>query len=103
MVEKIREVGIEVLVLEDSIEPPKPDAIFLNNWISTHEDGSVFIYPLEAVNRRIERRAELIEQLYNSFIFSSFNDLSTTEKENLILEGTGSMVLDHNHRHVFGT
>jgi hypothetical protein len=101
LVEKIRAAGIEVLVLEDSIDPPKPDAVFLNNWISTHEDGSVFIYPMEAVNRRIERRAELIEQLYSSYIFSSFNDLSATEKENQILEGTGSMVLDHTNRHVF--
>lgn len=101
LVEKIRAVGIDVLVLEDNLDPPKPDAIFLNNWISTHEDGSVFIYPLEAVNRRIERRAELIEQLYNSYIFSGFSDLSATEKEGKFIEGTGSMVLDHNHRHVF--
>jgi len=101
LVEKIRAAGIEVLVLEDSIDPPKPDAVFLNNWISTHEDGSVFIYPMEAVNRRIERRAELIEQLYGSYIFSSFSDLSATEKKNQILEGTGSMVLDHVNRHVF--
>lgn len=101
LADKIRSNGIEVVVLEDSEEPPKPDAIFLNNWISTHEDGSVFIYPMEAVNRRIERRPELIEQLYKTYIFSSFNDLSTTEKENQILEGTGSMVLDHTNRHVF--
>jgi hypothetical protein len=101
LVEKIRATGIEVLVLEDSIDPPKPDAVFLNNWISTHEDGSVFIYPMEAVNRRIERRPELIEVLYGAYIFSSFSDLSATEKENQILEGTGSMVLDHVNRHVF--
>lgn len=101
LIEKIRSNGIEVIVLEDSEEPPKPDAVFLNNWISTHEDGSVFIYPMEAENRRIERRAELIEQLYSSYIFSSFNDISSSEKEGLFLEGTGSLVIDHENRHVF--
>lgn len=101
LADKIRNAGIVVDVWEDDIHPPRPDAVFINNWISTHEDGSVFIYPMEAVNRRIERRAELIEQLYDAYIFSSFKDLSTSEKDNLFLEGTGSMVIDHINRHVF--
>lgn len=103
LVVNIKSVGIDVLTLEDTEDPPKPDAVFLNNWISTHEDGSVFIYPMEAINRRIERRAELIEQIYNSFIFSSFNDLSSTEKEGKFLEGTGSLVIDHLNRTVYAT
>lgn len=103
LVANIKSVGIDVLTLEDTEDPPKPDAVFLNNWISTHEDGSVFIYPMEAINRRIERRAELIEQIYNSFVFSSFNDLSSTEKEGKFLEGTGSLVIDHLNRTVYAT
>lgn len=101
LIKKIHSQGIDVTVLEDSAEPPKPDAIFLNNWISTHEDGGVFIYPMEAENRRIERRPELIEQLYGSYIFSGFSDISSSEKKGQFLEGTGSLVIDHINRHVF--
>ncbi len=103
LVANIELAGIEVLILEDTNEPPKPDAVFLNNWISTHEDGSVFIYPMESINRRIERRAELIERIYNDFIFGSFNDISRTEKEGKFLEGTGSLVIDHLNRTVYAS
>jgi hypothetical protein len=61
MVETLRKNDIEVLVLEDTIAPIKPDAIFPNNWISFHPDGRSVLYPMEALNRRLERRMDVFE------------------------------------------
>lgn len=98
---KLRSHGIQVEVIEDSPSPPKPDAIFPNNWISFHADGNVFLYPMCTPNRRAERRPEILEQLAQKYNLTTITDLSPAEIENRILEGTGSMVFDHIHRKVY--
>jgi len=86
--------GVEVVTFDDTEEPNTPDAIFPNNWISTHEDGSIVLYPMEGANRRLERREEIVEYLSSEFGFHRVVDLTPFEKEGRYLEGTGSMVLD---------
>jgi hypothetical protein len=94
MVEGLRNFGIDVTVVEDTPEPHTPDAIFPNNWVSFHQDGSVCLYPMFAANRRLERREEVIESLKKKFKVERTLDFSGYEQNNLFLEGTGSMVLD---------
>jgi hypothetical protein len=93
-VERLRERNINVIVVEDTATPIKPDAIFPNNWMSYHEDGSVFLYPMYAPNRRIERRKDIIQGLKEQFVVGKVHDLSGSEALNIFLEGTGSMILD---------
>lgn len=90
----LRDNGVEVTVIDDTLEPATPDSIFPNNWVSFHEDGSVYLYPMFSENRRLERRKEILEFLEKSFEISAINDLSFYEDANIFLEGTGSMVLD---------
>ena len=90
--------GVNVIVVEALKEPASPDSIFPNNWFSTHEDGSIFLYPMEAQNRRIERRMDIIEVLRKNFLVSSIIDLSKSEEQGQFLEGTGSMVLDRKNK-----
>lgn len=90
----LRENGVDVTVIEDTLDPETPDSIFPNNWISFHEDGSVFLYPMHSPNRRLERRKDIIENLSQTFEVKHLTDLSFFEQQNLFLEGTGSMVLD---------
>ncbi len=100
LVSILRSSGITVIVIDDTHEPHTPDSIFPNNWISLHADGRVVIYPMEAQNRRTERRTDVIELLDNEFGFqvSEIVDLSGHENAGHFLEGTGSMVLDRtNH------
>lgn len=97
-VEKLRSVGVHVLVAEDSLVPPKPDAVFPNNWVSFHDDGTVVLYPMNTPNRRIERRPEIVELAKNDRLFSRLLDLSPEENNGKFLEGTGSMVLDRVER-----
>lgn len=96
--EKLRHHGIDVLVYEDSNEPIKPDAIFPNNWISMHEDGKIILYPMCAPNRRTERDAMLIDRLKNLFVVTEVIDLSFYENEERFLEGTGSIIFNHDHK-----
>jgi hypothetical protein len=99
LVSRLRAAGIEVVVAEDTPEPPKPDACFPNNWVSFHADGSVVLYPMMAPTRRAERRAEPIEQLRRAgFGVARTIDLSPLEARGEFLEGTGSLVLDRCHR-----
>lgn len=93
-VERLLSEGIEVHVWDDRPEPAKPDAIFPNNWLSTHGDGTLVLYPLEARVRRAERDPELVSWLSGRFKFRRLLDLSALEKEGQYLEGTGSLVLD---------
>jgi hypothetical protein len=88
--------GVTVCVAEDS-DPPKPDAVFPNNWVSFHADGTVVLYPMQAPSRRAERRAEIIAQVERDtgFLVRRTVDLTHHEKEGRFLEGTGSLVLDH--------
>lgn len=87
--------GVLVYVIEDSVLPEKPDAVFPNNWISFHENGELVLYPMEAPNRRCERRLELVLELQKKFHFDKIFDLTHFEERNLFLEGTGSVVFDH--------
>jgi hypothetical protein len=92
--------GVEVLIAPDSNEPTKPDAIFPNNWVSFHRDGTVALYPMLAPNRRWERRDEILEFVVRegAFRVSRTVDLTHREAEEKFLEGTGSVVLDRTHR-----
>ncbi|MEZ5459539.1 MAG: arginine deiminase-related protein [Steroidobacteraceae bacterium] len=89
--------GIGVVVCADTPEPRKPDAVFPNNWVSFHADGSVVLYPMLAPNRRLERRREVIESATQAsgFAIRRWVDLSGAEADGRFLEGTGSLVLDH--------
>ena len=98
MVELLYENGINVFVVEDTIEPHTPDSIFPNNWVSFHENTLVTLYPMQAENRRLERRADIIDSLSQKFQLHDIIDLTGYEKENKFLEGTGSMVLDRDQQ-----
>jgi hypothetical protein len=100
LAERLERAGVEVLVAPDSAEPPKPDAIFPNNWVSFHRDGTVALYPMLAPNRRWERRDEILQQVVREggFRVSRTVDLTHRESEDKYLEGTGSLVLDRIHR-----
>lgn len=89
---------IDVTVVQDTIEPYTPDSIFPNNWISFHEDGSIFLYPMFAINRRLERKENVLKAIKGKFVVDRITDLSSKENENIYLEGTGSMVLDRQNR-----
>jgi len=100
LVDSLRGAGIEVVVVDDTSVPHTPDSIFPNNWVSFHADGRVVLYPMEALNRRTERRAEIIDMLDTELGFqvSEVIDLSAHERSGHYLEGTGSMVLDRHNR-----
>ncbi len=100
LVAALREAGIEVIDIDDTPEPHTPDAIFPNNWISMHADGRVVLYPMEAENRRTERRMDIVELLDKEAgrVVSDVIDLSGHEADGHFLEGTGSMVLDRSNR-----
>ncbi len=87
--------GINVTIINDTETPQKPDALFPNNWISFHSSGKIILYPMLAENRRVERRMDIIDTLKNNFIVTELIDLSKNEKDNIFLEGTGSIVFDH--------
>lgn len=90
-----KEKGIDVLIVEDTDLPKKTDAIFPNNWFSTHQDGKLVLYPMFSPNRRLERRKDIIEILINKgFKISEIIDLTFFEQDNQFLEGTGSLILD---------
>jgi hypothetical protein len=96
----LQRAGVEVLIAADTPHPAKPDAIFPNNWVSFHFDGTVALYPMLAPNRRRERREEILEQVVREgrFRISRTVDLTHREAEGKFLEGTGSVVLDRAHR-----
>jgi hypothetical protein len=100
LVSALRDAGIEVIVIDDTREPHTPDAIFPNNWISMHADGRVVLYPMEAENRRTERRMDIVDYLGNEGgrQIAELVDLSSHENSGHYLEGTGSMVLDRVNR-----
>ena len=101
MVQTLRNHDLNVLVIEDSKEPAKPDAIFPNNWLSTSPNGIVSVFPMYAPNRRIEKRDEILEQLAQKFVIRDVQDWSEYEVEGRFLEGTGSMVIDHDHKMIY--
>ncbi len=95
MVQTLRDNAIEVLVFEDTKEPRKPDAIFPNNWLSLHEDGKLILYPMLAPNRRVERRPEFVKMLRDKYTIQDIIDYSDRERQQEIVEGTGSLIFDH--------
>ena len=98
-VAKLRKVGVNVIVVEDTLSPDTPDSIFPNNWISFHEDGTVGLYPMFAVNRRNERREEILDELESKgFVIDNIVDYTSAEAHGLFLEGTGSLLLDREHK-----
>jgi len=100
LVEALRSAGINVIVENDTPDPHTPDSIFPNNWVSFHGDGRVVLYPMEAPNRRTERRSDVIDKIANDYGFqvTEVLDLSGHEASGHYLEGTGSMVLDRSNR-----
>jgi hypothetical protein len=92
--------GVTVCVAPDSDEQRLPDAVFPNNWVSFHPDGTVVLYPMQAESRRAERRPELIAMVARETGFTVRRTLDYThhEKDGKFLEGTGSLVLDHRAR-----
>ena len=100
-VEILRDAGVEVFVAQDTPFPEKPDAVFPNNWISFHSNGELILYPMEARNRRCERRLELVVELQQKLNFLQVFDLSYFEEKSMFLEGTGSVVFDHENRKAY--
>ena len=94
----LRKNEIDVTVVQDSPEPYTPDSIFPNNWISFLENGTIFLYPMFAQNRRAERKESVLEEVNQKFFVNNRVDLTFYESQNLFLEGTGSMVLDRDHK-----
>jgi hypothetical protein len=90
--------GANIVVVTDSVEPHKPDAIFPNNWVTFHEDGTVVLYPMCTPNRRWERRRSIIDLIGNHFQILNEIDFSHYEEDGIYLEGTGSMVFDKVHQ-----
>ena len=102
-VEKLRSKGINVITMKDTLEPHTPDSIFPNNWISMHQDGTVVLYPMCAVNRRWERRNDILEILKRNFSVKEIIDFSAPENDGKFLEGTGSMIFDHDNKLAYGS
>jgi hypothetical protein len=100
LVRALSSEGISVCAVDDTAEPPKPDAVFPNNWVSFHEDGTVVLYPMQAETRRRERRREIVDTVVSELGFkvSRVLDLTHHEAEGRFLEGTGSLILDHVER-----
>ena len=102
-VEKLRAKDINVITIKDTFEPKTPDSIFPNNWVSFHKDGKVVLYPMFAENRRLERRNDILDQIKEQFEVTEVIDYSGAEKDNLFLEGTGSMIFDHDNKLAYGS
>lgn len=91
----LQDKGIEVIIVSDDEKHDTPDSIFPNNWLSTHENGTAVLYPMFAVNRRQERRPEILDTLEEKgFQINHVMDYTSAEEEDIFLEGTGSLLLD---------
>ncbi|KQS93568.1 arginine deiminase-related protein [Chryseobacterium sp. Leaf394] len=101
---KLESKGINVITIKDTIEPHTPDSIFPNNWVSFHKDGKVVLYPMFAANRRVERREDIIESIKNQgYTVTETDDWSLPEIHGHYLEGTGSMIFDHDKKIAYGS
>ena len=102
LVEKLRTVGVKVIVVDDIYEQNTPDSVFPNNWITFHQNGDIAIYPMFAENRRRERREDILDKVEaEGFDIENVYDYTDAEKENIFLEGTGAMVLDRVNRKAY--
>jgi len=103
-VSKLKEIGVQVIVIDDTNEFDTPDSIFPNNWISFHKNGDVALYPMFAENRRLERRDDIFEVLEDlDFVIENIIDYTAAEQEELFLEGTGSLLLDRQNKKAYCT
>ncbi len=100
-VSQLREQQVEVMVIDDTTEPQKPDAIFPNNWFCTLPGGTLAIFPMHAPNRRLERRNDVIAQLKEKLNIPEVQDWTASEGDNIFLESTGSMVIDHENKMIY--
>ena len=101
-VKKLQDVGVNVIVVQDTLEPNTPDSIFPNNWISFHQNGNIGLYPMFAENRRFERREDILDILEEKgFVINQIVDYTDAETESVFLEGTGSLLLDRVHRKAY--
>jgi hypothetical protein len=103
MVATLQSHNIDVLVIDDTREPPKPDAIFPNNWLSTSPEGVISVFPMYAPNRRSEKREDILQWLSGEYKVNDVQDWSEYEVEGRFLEGTGSMVIDHDNRMIYAS
>jgi len=94
----LRSHDIDVVVVEDTVEPHTPDSIFPNNWISFHKNSTIVLYPMFAANRRLERKETVIEAIKSRFQIDSTIDLTKNESHDVFLEGTGSIILDRDNK-----
>ncbi|MDD3738241.1 MAG: arginine deiminase-related protein [Lentimicrobiaceae bacterium] len=94
----LRENDVEVIVVQDTIEPWTPDSVFPNNWFSSHATGELVLYPMFAKNRRKERKPEIMNLLIEKLKHQKIVDLTEWEQKNEFLEGTGSMIFDRDNR-----
>ena len=101
MVGLLKSHDISVMVIDDTSEPIKPDAIFPNNWITTSPEGIIALFPMYAPNRRAEKREDIIHMLAEKYIVKDLQDWSEFETEGRFLEGTGSMVIDYNNNMIY--
>ncbi|PIA81883.1 amidinotransferase [Gaetbulibacter sp. 4G1] len=101
-VEKLKTIGVNVVVVNDTKEFDTPDSIFPNNWVSFHENGNVGLYPMFAKNRRLERREDVLIRLEEEgFTINQIVDYTSAEDEEVFLEGTGSVILDRVNRKAY--
>jgi hypothetical protein len=100
-VEQLRKSDVEVIIVDDTAEPKKPDAIFPNNWFCTLPGGKLAIFPMYAPNRRLERSEAIINQLKEKLQVNEVSDWSKREAQNIFLEGTGSMVMNHGSKKIY--
>lgn len=101
MVRLLANKNIDVTVMQDSKEPPKPDAVFPNNWFCTLPDGTLAVFPMFAANRRSEKRDDILHAVCDTFDVKDVEDWSEYEADNFFLEGTGSMIFDHENKMVY--
>lgn len=103
LAQRLSDSGVELLVLNDAPDPPRPDAVFPNNWLSTHADGTIVLYPMATAPRRLERRVDDVRSLLDRHGFEVRRtvDLSAHESDGRFLEGTGSLVLDRPRRRAY--
>ena len=105
MVSLLKSKGVTVIVYDHKGVDKLPDAVFPNNWFSTHDNGQVYLYPMNAENRRLERKLEIFDELEfkHNFRISNIVDFTCGENENLFLEGTGSMILDRVNKYIYAS
>jgi hypothetical protein len=101
MVGLLKDHGINVLVINDTPAPAKPSAIFPNNWLSTSPEGVISVFPMYSANRRLEKRDDILKLLAKEFVVTDVQDWSEFEVEGKFLEGTGSMVIDHDNKVIY--